>query len=450
MTIEIKKIPFSSIEEAGISLKDKISTYSLRKHAEEKGADVAVNGAMFSNGSPLDDPFYYWNIVDMVIDGVLNRGGNYTDKGIAFGKPFAGISAYKSTTSNSIGKPVDFVGGAPTLIVDGVINMDMKGLSSSFATAYTKRTAIGIDASNLYIATTRGTSHTLQQVAQALLAKGCKNAINFDGGGSVAYYEKKSDGTLDYYTQNRNITSAFYVKLKKTVTTTPTNTTEKKVFLGVGHGGGDPGASFNGINEKDVNLQIAKSCNDELVRHGVKTLLSRYKDEYDPLANEITECNAFNPDIAIDFHNNAGKGDGAEFFYSTKDTNSKKLAMLLEKYVLLLGQNSRGIKTKLNSYGADYFGFNRQVKAPNVITESAFIDNPLDFSILDSIEEQKRFGIAYAKAILEYFNIPWKEDFIDNPNGYIVESQMIQTKIKAEELKTNINKLGYSATVKEV
>ena len=46
---------------------------------------------------------------------------------------------------------------------------------------------------------------------------------------------------------------------------------EKKVFIGVGHGGSDPGAAANGFKEKDLNLAIALACNEELLRHGVKT-----------------------------------------------------------------------------------------------------------------------------------------------------------------------------------
>ena len=88
-----------------------------------------------------------------------------------------------------------------------------------------------------------------------------------------------------------------------------------KVFLGVGHGGSDPGAVANGFNEKDLNLSIALACNAELIRHGVSVQMSRTKDENDTLNDEIKECNAFNPDLAIDIHNNAGGGDGAEAFY---------------------------------------------------------------------------------------------------------------------------------------
>ena len=61
-----------------------------------------------------------------------------------------------------------------------------------------------------------------------------------------------------------------------------------KVFIGVGHGGSDPGATANGFREKDLNLSIALACNEALVRHGVITLMSRTLDENDSL-NEIVE-----------------------------------------------------------------------------------------------------------------------------------------------------------------
>ena len=50
-----------------------------------------------------------------------------------------------------------------------------------------------------------------------------------------------------------------------------------KVFLGVGHGGSDPGAVANNTKEKDLNLSIALACRDELVRHGVSVKMSREK-----------------------------------------------------------------------------------------------------------------------------------------------------------------------------
>ena len=127
----------------------------------------------------------------------------------------------------------------------------------------------------------------------------------------------------------------------------------KKVFIGVGHGGNDPGASKY-LVEKDVNLTMALACRDYLEFNGVQVLLSRTKDENDPLSDEIKECNAYNPDVAVDIHNNAGGGDGFEAYYYSGGGMSKTLALNIEKEVLAIGQNSRGCKTKKNSAGKDY------------------------------------------------------------------------------------------------
>ena len=100
----------------------------------------------------------------------------------------------------------------------------------------------------------------------------------------------------------------------------------KKVFIGIGHGGKDPGAVANGFSEKDLNLQIGLSCKTELERHGVLVGISRVRDENDPLSEEIKECNAFAPDLAVEIHNNAGGGDGAEIYHYSKGGTSKTLA----------------------------------------------------------------------------------------------------------------------------
>ena len=65
-----------------------------------------------------------------------------------------------------------------------------------------------------------------------------------------------------------------------------------KVFLSAGHGGSDPGAVAYGLKEKDINLNTLLACNEVLVKHGVTTILSRSKDENDPVRQEVKEANA--------------------------------------------------------------------------------------------------------------------------------------------------------------
>jgi N-acetylmuramoyl-L-alanine amidase len=181
-----------------------------------------------------------------------------------------------------------------------------------------------------------------------------------------------------------------------------------KIFIGVGHGGADPGAVANGFKEKDLNLAIALACRDVLEAHGVTVGMSRHKDENDDLREEIRECNAFAPDYALDIHNNAGGGDGVEIFHSKAGTADDKLAQNVLDAIKAIGQNSRGLKTLLLADGRDYYGFIRQVNAPSIIVECAFVDNKNDLAIIDTAAEQKAMGEAIAKGVLKTLGISEK------------------------------------------
>lgn len=198
----------------------------------------------------------------------------------------------------------------------------------------------------------------------------------------------------------------------------------KKVFIGVGHGGNDSGAVGH-LVEKDVNLVEALACRDFLECNGIQVLMSRTCDENDPLTDEIKECNAFKPDLAIDIHNNAGNGDGFEAYFHYKGGTSKILAENIETEVKALGQNSRGCKIRLNTSGKDYFGFIRQTVCPSVIVEGAFVDNETDVQIANNIDKQKAFGHAYAKGILKTLGIKVNEL---NVNQNIDSSKNTDTK----------------------
>lgn len=184
-----------------------------------------------------------------------------------------------------------------------------------------------------------------------------------------------------------------------------------KVFIGVGHGGSDPGAVANGLREEDLNLTTALACNEELVRHGVITLMSRVRDEEDTLKQEIAECNAFDPTLAVDIHHNAGGGDGAEVYHSINGGTGKKMATNINEEIKALGQNSRGVKTRKNASGTDYYGFIRQTKAPAVIVECAFLDHSEDHKAVDTVEEQRAMGVAIAKGVLKTLGVAYIDPY---------------------------------------
>lgn len=217
-----------------------------------------------------------------------------------------------------------------------------------------------------------------------------------------------------------------------------------KVFIGVGHGGKDNGAVANGLKEDALNLAIALACRDELKRHGVEVGMSRTKDENDPLADEIKECNEFlgKNGLAVEIHNNAGGGDGVEIYHHFGGGKGKTLAQNILNEVVAIGQNSRGLKTKKNSDGKDYYGWIRQTKAPSCLVECAFVDNKKDIAIIDTAAEQKQMGIAIAKGILKTLGVKYLPE-----KKYTVTVNNL-TKEKAAELSAMLKLKGYSPIVK--
>ena len=217
-----------------------------------------------------------------------------------------------------------------------------------------------------------------------------------------------------------------------------------KVFIGVGHGGSDPGAVANNTKEKDLNLSIALACRDELVRHGVSVKTSRTKDENDPLSEEIKECNAYSPDLAVDIHNNAGGGDGGEVFYHHGGGKGKTLAENILAEVVKIGQNSRGAKTRKNSNGKDYYGFIRETSCPAVIVECAFVDNATDLKILATEDKRKIVGQAVAKGILKTLGIEFQ---VESNILYRVQVGAFSVKANAEAMQKRLKEAGFNSYI---
>ena len=217
-----------------------------------------------------------------------------------------------------------------------------------------------------------------------------------------------------------------------------------KVFIGVGHGGSDPGAVANGVKEKDLNLDIAKACRDELKKNGVKVKMSRAKDVCDPVSEEIKECNAYQPDLAVDIHNNAGGGDGAETFYHYGGGVSKTLAEDILAEIVKIGQNSRGAKIRKNANGKDYYGFIRSTTCPAVIVECAFVDNSTDLEILASEGKREKMGQAIAKGILKTLGIEFQAE---TGTIYRVQVGAYKVKANAEAMLKRIKEAGFDAYI---
>ena len=343
--------------------------------------DMLMNGSLWDKTGAIGT---IWQ------DGKLVRNEG---TGFGFGMNHAGDWGFSDPWTHTWR---DYITGYPALVKAGKALSD--SVDSYVMTAKTKRSAVAVAGKRLYFIT--ADNMTIAGLRAALVQFGVYSAINLDGGGSARLLVNGK--AVNKPTDNRRCPNAIAVWMKKD---SKEDYMSKRVFLGVGHGGKDSGATADGYREKDMTLTMALACKAELERHGVKVGISRTRDEDDPLNEEVNECNAFAPNLAVDIHVNAGGGDGFEAYHTLSGGVGKVLAQNIEAEVKALGQNSRGCKTRANSAGKDYYGFVRLTKCPAVIVEIGFIDNAKDRAAFDSKAEQQAFGRAYARGILTTLGI---------------------------------------------
>ena len=223
-----------------------------------------------------------------------------------------------------------------------------------------------------------------------------------------------------------------------------------KVYIGIGHGGSDPGAVANGFRESDLNLAVGKACYNYLKARGVEVKISRTSDKAYELEQRIEDANKFKADLALDIHHNAGGGDGAEVYHTKSLGKGKSLANNILKEMQKIGQNSRGTKIRLNASGNDYFGFIRQTNMPSVLVECAFVDNKTDVKIVDTAAEQKKMGEAIARGVLRQLGIAdkvIKEETTTTDKVYRVQVGAFKSKKNAEAMQQKLKKAGFDSVI---
>lgn len=178
-----------------------------------------------------------------------------------------------------------------------------------------------------------------------------------------------------------------------------------KIFIDAGHGGKDPGAVGNGLQEKDINLSVALKVGKILKRHNVKVIYSRTTDVFVELSNRASMANKVNADIFVSIHCNAAgniHAKGVETFSYPNSSKGSALAKYIQDSILQSKAytTNRGIKTA-------NFAVLRQSNMPSALVELAFITNAEDSKILGN--KQLELAETVAKGILNYLGIKYIE-----------------------------------------
>lgn len=191
------------------------------------------------------------------------------------------------------------------------------------------------------------------------------------------------------------------MKARSAVSTYNVASTRKSqyvVYLDPGHGGTDPGASGNGIIEKNLNLTIALGVRNKLESMGIKVYMSRDTDTFVSLQDIAAGANSVNPDVFVSIHQNSFSNTSANGIetYWYNNNNSKELATYLQdKLIANTNANNRGVKK-------EEFYVIKNTSMPSSLVECGFITNAAEATNLKSTSYQNKIIDAIANGIQDY------------------------------------------------
>ncbi len=184
------------------------------------------------------------------------------------------------------------------------------------------------------------------------------------------------------------------------------------IILDPGHGGGDPGGGTNDYwKEKDLALKISNYQLGRFKEHGIPVQMTRYIDEtLTPAERTARALAAYgpNPDAILlsnHINNDFGQADGAEVIYSKYESN--ELPAKISSNFQKVGQNVRGVYTRENSQGQDYYFIIRNTRPiQSMIVEYGFADSPLnDIELL--LYNWETLAEAVVRATVDYLGVKY-------------------------------------------
>jgi N-acetylmuramoyl-L-alanine amidase len=225
----------------------------------------------------------------------------------------------------------------------------------------------------------------------------------------------------------------------------PNRSGKWRILIDPGHGGSDPGASRQGLQEKQIVLDVARRVARMLNEtEGFEARLSRNDDRLVPLRRRFAAAEDFDADAFVSIHVNASrtrKAYGVEVFFlslsGASDEASKELAKLeneadpdyvVEEDSLLQGipfsfdlrqsdtilRSSRLAESVLGSFERTGLAASRGVKqagfavlksfqVPSILVEVGFISNPDEARRLKDSQHREKLATCIVAGTTGYF-----------------------------------------------
>lgn len=169
------------------------------------------------------------------------------------------------------------------------------------------------------------------------------------------------------------------------------------IMMDAGHGGRDPGAVYNGRQEKDDTLRLALAVGENLQNNGIDVEYTRTTDVYETPYEKAMEANEAGADLFISIHRNSFPSDNTAFGVESLvyDLSGLKyeIAESVNQQLEAVGFRNLGVKARPNLVVL------KRTKMPAVLIEVGFINSDVDNRLFD--ENFNDIALAISDGILD-------------------------------------------------
>ena len=210
-----------------------------------------------------------------------------------------------------------------------------------------------------------------------------------------------------------------------------------KVVIDAGHGGSNPGATYQGRQEKTDALNLALAVGKILEDHGVDVIYTRTEDITQSPGQKARIANQVGADFFVSIHRNSSPNpnqyEGIETLVYDDTGIKAQMARNINRELSQLGFRNIGVSERPNLIVLN------STQMPSLLVEAGFINNDKDNAIFDA--QFDRLAQAIADGILQ--TLPPEE--ISVPRYYRVQVGIFQNRNNAENLLDRLQMEGYPA-----
>lgn len=154
------------------------------------------------------------------------------------------------------------------------------------------------------------------------------------------------------------------------------------IVLDAGHGGANPGAVYNGRQEKDDALRLTLAVGQLLENAGLNVVYTRTTDVYDSPARKAEIANEAGADFFLSIHRNSSvypnQYAGIESLVYNRYGSAARVAENINENLAALGFADQGVNERTNLVVLN------RTQMPAVLVEAGFINNDSDNALFDS------------------------------------------------------------------